>query len=151
MPKIKNDLTDVEQHIVLMTLYRDEWKYRNEWFMSVFWRFVYLSLIITFLPNFLVAVNTESKLVSTLPIWVHSIAGIICALFGLYIGITESKKITYIDLAYRRIEKDLPLEYQIKKIDNLPVKLRNNNILCITIYTVIILLSITNMVNEYLL
>ena len=72
MPKIKNDLTDVEQHIVLMTLYRDEWKYRNEWFMSVFWRFVYLSLIITFLPNFLVAVNTESKLVSTLPVTIHS-------------------------------------------------------------------------------
>lgn len=151
MPKVKNDLSNAEHYIALMTLYRDEWKYRDQWFISTFWRFVYLSLIITFLPNFLTAVNAESELVFALPIWVHSSAGIICALFGLYIGIVESKKITYIDLAYRRIEEELPPEYQVEKIKKLPIKLRNNNILCFTIYTIVILLSIANMVNEYLL
>lgn len=151
MDKIKNELSNAEQHIALMALYRDEWKYRDQWFISTFWRLVYLALIIIFLPNFLAAINVQNELVSTLPVWVYSVAGIVCALFGLYIGIVESKKITYIDQAYRRIEKDLPIKYQVEKIEHSPAKLRNNNVLCVTVYAIIILLSIVNMIYEYIL
>lgn len=146
MAKLKNDLSNAEQHIALMALYRDEWKYRDQWFISMFWRLVYLSLIITFLPDFLEAINAKSELTSRLPVWIYSVVGIACALFGLYIGIVESRKITYIDQAYRRIEEDLPLKYQVEKLGYSPAKLRNNNILCITIYVIIILLAIVNMI-----
>ena len=146
MSKFKTDLRNAENHLVLMNLYRDEWKYRDQWFTSIFWRLVYLSLIITFLPNFLAAFSVESELVTKLPVWAFSVMGILCALFGLYIGIVESKKITYIDCAYRVLEKELPKKYQVKKFKKSPAKLRINNVLCIVIYSVIILLSIVNMV-----
>lgn len=149
MDKIKDELSGTEQRIALMTLYRDEWKYRDQWFISMFWKLVYISLIITFLPNFLLAVNAESELASMLPTWMYSVAGIACALFGLYIGIVESKKITYIDLAYRRLEKDLPQKYQVEKIGRFPAKLRNNNILCGVIYVIIILLAVANMIYTH--
>lgn len=151
MNKFETDLCNSENHIALMNLYRDEWKYRDQWFISSFWRLVYLSLVISFLPNFLSAISIKSELAARLPLWVFSMSGIICALFGLYIGIVENKKITYIDRAYRAIENELPEEYQVEKIKNSPAKLRTNNVLCFTIYSIIILLSIVNLISEYFL
>jgi len=60
LSKFKTDLKASENHIALMNLYRDEWKYRDQWFISSFWRLVYLSLIISFLPNFLSAISVKS-------------------------------------------------------------------------------------------
>ena len=94
MSEVKTELFDVENYLALMNLYRDEWKYRDQWFISTFWRMVYLSLIISFLPNFLAAFSVESELVTKLPVWVFSVLGILCALFGLYIMIVENKIIT---------------------------------------------------------
>ena len=48
MSEVKTELFDVENYLALMNLYRDEWKYRDQWFISTFWRMVYLSLIISF-------------------------------------------------------------------------------------------------------
>lgn len=53
MPQDKANVIDIENCLALMTLYRDEWKQRDQVFISYFWRFVYLSLVVTFLPNFL--------------------------------------------------------------------------------------------------
>lgn len=92
MSEVKTELFDVENYLALMNLYRDEWKYRDQWFISTFWRMVYLSLIISFLPNFLAAFSVESELVTKLPVWVFSVLGILCALFGLYIMIVENKR-----------------------------------------------------------
>lgn len=149
MRENKVELSDVDNYIDLMNLYRDEWKYRDQWFISTFWRLVYLSLIISFLPNFLAAVSVESELVVKLPVWVFSVLGIICALFGLYIMIVENKKITYIDNAYRVIEEELPEKYRVEKMKKSPAKWRTNNVLCFVIFPVIILLSIVNIISEY--
>lgn len=149
MRENKVELSDVDNYIDLMNLYRDEWKYRDQWFVSTFWRLVYLSLIISFLPNFLAAVSVESELVVKLPVWVFSVLGIICALFGLYIMIVENKKITYIDNAYRVIEEELPEKYRVEKMKKSPAKWRTNNVLCFVIFPVIILLSIVNIISEY--
>lgn len=149
MSEVKTELFDVENYLALMNLYRDEWKYRDQWFISTFWRMVYLSLIISFLPNFLAAFSVESELVTKLPVWVFSVLGILCALFGLYIMIVENKKITYIDNAYRVLENELPEKYRVEKMKKSPARLRTNNVLCIAIFLVIILLSIVNIVSEY--
>lgn len=149
MRENKVELSDADNYIDLMNLYRDEWKYRDQWFISTFWRLVYLSLIISFLPNFLAAVSVESELVVKLPVWVFSVLGIICALFGLYIMIVENKKITYIDNAYRVIEEELPEKYRVEKMKKSPAKWRTNNVLCFVIFPVIILLSIVNIISEY--
>ena len=149
MSEVKTELFDVENYLALMNLYRDEWKYRDQWFISTFWRMVYLSLIISFLPNFLAAFSVESELVTKLPVWVFSVLGILCALFGLYIMIVENKKITYIDNAYRVLENELPEKYRVEKMQKSPARLRTNNVLCVVIFLVIILLSIVNIVSEY--
>lgn len=142
-------LSNIENHLALMNMYREEWKYRDQWFVTTFWRLVYLSLIISFLPNFLAAFSVKSELVTKLPIWVFSVLGIICALFGLYIMIVENKKIIYIDCAYRVLENDLPEKYQVQKIKKYPAKLRTNTVLCYVIFSVIILLSIVNIISKY--
>lgn len=149
MSEVKTELFDVENYLALMNLYRDEWKYRDQWFISTFWRMVYLSLIISFLPNFLAAFSVESELVTKLPVWVFSVLGILCALFGLYIMIVENKKITYIDNAYRVLENELPEKYRVEKMKKSPARLRTNNVLCVVIFLVIILLSIVNIISEY--
>ncbi len=149
MSEVKTELFDVENYLALMNLYRDEWKYRDQWFISTFWRMVYLSLIISFLPNFLAAFSVESELVTKLPVWVFSVLGILCALFGLYIMIVENKKITYIENAYRVLENELPEKYRVEKMKKSPARLRTNNVLCVVIFLVIILLSIVNIVSEY--
>lgn len=149
MSEVKTESFDVENYLALMNLYRDEWKYRDQWFISTFWRLVYLSLIISFLPNFLAAFSVESELVTKLPVWVFSVLGILCALFGLYIMIVENKKITYIDNAYRVLENELPEKYRVEKMKKSPARLRTNNVLCVVIFLVIILLSIVNIVSEY--
>lgn len=149
MSEVKTESFDVENYLALMNLYRDEWKYRDQWFISTFWRLVYLSLIISFLPNFLAAFSVESELVTKLPVWVFSVLGILCALFGLYIMIVENKKITYIDNAYRVLENELPKKYRVEKMKKSPARLRTNNVLCVVIFLVIILLSIVNIVSEY--
>ncbi len=149
MSEVKTESFDVENYLALMNLYRDEWKYRDQWFISTFWRLVYLSLIISFLPNFLAAFSVESELVTKLPVWVFSVLGILCALFGLYIMIVENKKITYIDNAYRVLENELPKKYRVEKMKKSPAKLRTNNVLCVVIFLVIILLSIVNIISEY--
>ena len=138
MSEVKTELFDVENYLALMNLYRDEWKYRDQWFISTFWRMVYLSLIISFLPNFLAAFSVESELVTKLPVWVFSVLGILCALFGLYIMIVENKKITYIDNAYRVLENELPEKYRVEKMKKSPARLRTNNVLCVVIFLVII-------------
>ena len=102
--------------------------------------------IITFLPNFLASIDITSELVSNLSVEIHSIAGIVCSLFGLYLGLSENKRITNVDLAYREVEKEFPDEYCVKKIDKHPTKLRINITLCLVMYSITILLAIANMI-----
>ena len=70
-------LNSTEDIISLMELYRSEWKFRSQEFVSYFWRFIYLSLIITFLPNFLNAFDVSADIVNLLPNWIFSIFGIV--------------------------------------------------------------------------
>ena len=149
LQKFDVDLKNAENHIALMTLYRDEWKYRDQTFITLLWKFVFLSLVITFLPNFLESNNMTNELVSRLPVEVHSTLGIVCSLFGLYIGLSENKRITNIDLAYREVEKKLPENYCVKKINKHPIKLRINITLCVVMYSITILLAITNIVSRH--
>lgn len=51
-----------ENRIALMAVLRDEWKYRDQTFCLYFWRFIYLSLVVTFLPAFLKATGMEIRL-----------------------------------------------------------------------------------------
>ena len=60
-------LNSTEDIISLMELYRSEWKFRSQEFVSYFWRFIYLSLIITFLPNFLNALMFPQILLTYYP------------------------------------------------------------------------------------
>lgn len=141
----KKDLSGLENHIALMTLYRDEWKHRDQMFVNYFWRFLYLSLVITFLPNFLQAININPDVTKILPTWIFSVAGIISSAFGLYLGLAENQRITNIDLAYKKILEDLPLEYRVKPIRKKAFSPRLNILLCVTSYSIIIMLAICNL------
>lgn len=144
MVRYKENLIGIENHLALMTLYRDEWKHRDQMFVSFFWRFLYLSLVITFLPNFLKAFNIEADIVNALPIWLFSIAGIGCSILGLYLGLAENKRITEVDLAYKKVAASLPHAYQVKKITEKYYAPRLNVLLCWVSYSITIFLAICN-------
>ena len=135
-----------EERLALMTIYRDEWKFRAQEFVSYFWRFLYLSLIITFLPNFLDAINVTANIVVALPAWSFSAFGIVFSIFGLYYGLAENERITNIDNIYRDIEQTLPEEFRVKTIDKWYYKPRLNISLCIVSYSMTILLAIINII-----
>lgn len=135
-----------EDRLALMTIYREEWKFRSQEFVSYFWRFLYLSLIITFLPNFLDAINVTASIVVALPAWSFSMFGIVFSIFGLYYGLAENERITNIDNIYRDIEQTLPEEFRVHKIDKWYYKPRLNISLCIVSYSMTILLAIINII-----
>ena len=140
----KTQIESIEELLSLMTIYRDEWKFRSQEFVSYFWRFLYLSLIITFLPNFLDAINVTASIVYVLPAWLFSTFGIMFSVFGLYFGLAENERITNIDNAYRSIEQLLPKEFRVQKIDKWYYRPRLNICLCIISYSVTIVLAIIN-------
>ena len=130
-----------ENHIAIMSLCRDEWKHREQVFRSYFWRFTYLSLIITFFPN----LQINPDIVRDIPAWIFSVAGIGCSLFGLYFGLAENKRITKLDLAYRKLEKKLPRNYRTDKIEEKYFKPRLNVLVCFVVYGIIIFLAVINL------
>lgn len=138
------NLTDMENCIALMSLYRDEWKHRDQMFTSYMWRFVTLSLIITFLPNVLEAKNTFPEVARAFPLWAFPLFGMVCSLLGFYLGFAENKRITNIDKAYRRIGELLPENYQTEKITEWYFKPRTNKLLCSVMYSATFTLAILN-------
>lgn len=46
------ETVSAENRIALMAVLRDEWKYRDQTFFLYFWRFIYLSLVVTFCRHF---------------------------------------------------------------------------------------------------
>lgn len=137
-------LNSAEDIISLMELYRSEWKFRSQEFVSYFWRFIYLSLIITFLPNFLNAFDVSADIVNLLPNWIFSIFGVAFSLFGLYFGLAENKRITNLDITYKRIAKALPKDARVSNIDEWYYKPRLNISLCIISYGATTILAVVN-------
>ena len=140
-----------EKRIALLELYRDEWKYRDSAFSSLLWRFVSLSLIIIFFPHLIArfGVSPDAGILK-IPIWIYSITGIFCALFGAYVTYCDAKKIEKLDLAYQNILKETAKEYMPESLKKYEItrgkrifSYRTNNVLFVT-YGFVILLGILN-------
>lgn len=142
--KVDLKLSDMENCIALMSVYRDEWKHRDQMFTSYMWKFVTLSLIITFLPNVLESQKMFPEMAKTFPLWVFPLFGMACSFLGLYLGFAENKRITNIDKAYRRIEELLPQKYKAEKITEWYFKPRTNNLLCLVMHGATLALAILN-------
>lgn len=145
-------LEGYENLLSLMTIYRDEWKHRCEEQRSLFWRFVYISLVVTFLPNLTEKIGASSSLsLLKLPTPIFCAAGILCALFGLLLSLGCTKRIDSVDQAFKRLMDELPVNYRYQPF-NLPDQgiwgrlfaLKLNPILCIGTYLVVIFLAIVN-------
>lgn len=80
-----------ENRIALMAVLRDEWKYRDQTFCLYFWRFIYLSLVVAFLPAFLKATGMEIAIIDKVPLWCFSFLGVLFSGFGMYIGWASTK------------------------------------------------------------
>lgn len=142
--KDNQNMLGTENCIALMSLYRDEWKHRDQMFTSYMWRFVTLSLIITFLPNVLGPKNMFPAVADTFPLWIFPLFGMICSLLGLYLGLAENKRITNIDKAYKRVGELLPESYRTEKITEWYFKPRTNKLLCGVMYCATSVLAILN-------
>lgn len=138
-------LTSVNDKIALMEIYREEWKYRDQTFESYFWRFVYLSLIITFLPDFLKAVGSTPEIMQSFPSWVFPAAGIVCSLLGIYLGFAENRRIRSIDTAYKKLLKSLTKRYLVEEYEKSYLKIRLNLFLCVVVYLITITLAVINL------
>lgn len=139
-------LDNASDRIAFLKLYRDEWEKRDETFRSMFWRFIYLSLIITFLPNVLAAIEVNPEIVEQLPPAAFPIAGIVFSIFGMYYGLAENRRITELDLAYKRVIEAFPEKYLVNKINEVRYRPRLNLMLCYVSYFIIILLALFNLV-----
>lgn len=137
-----------ENKLALMAIYRDEWMHRDDTFIAMFWRLITISLVISFLPNLIVRVGIEHQAIETLPSWLFSSCGILCALFGMYLSLGEAKRIEAIDKAYKNVMNTLPVEYQMITLSNVPrsriFRPRLNNIFCISMYLMVCILALAN-------
>ena len=103
-----------------MGIYREEWKYSDGAFMSTFLKFSLLSLLITFFPNLIgrIGFDQSAPLLESIPSFIFSIFGIICALFGLFYSSAEAQRIVQIDNAYKRLMAQLPEDARVKMLNN---------------------------------
>ncbi len=132
-----------EDVISLMAVYREEWQYRDEAFMSHFFKFFSLSFFVIFFPNLAGLINFDDKavLMQYISPLVFPILGILTALFGVYFSICESSRIVNIDKVYYSLVEQLPDDnLKIKKIrqdtdrNNLSrffLNIRLNRLLCV--------------------
>ena len=144
-----------DQTLKLMSLYREEWMHRDSDMLSTLWRLVFISLVITFLPNLIGRIGIEnSPLVNNLPVTVFSVAGIACALFGMYISTGEAKRIENIDKKYWDMMRSLPSHVHLERLDeNKTTKIfsiRLNALLCVVPYCVVILLAVSNIAFQFM-
>lgn len=146
MEKERTDcIVSISDRIALLSIYRDDWKYRDQTFMSYFWRLIYLSLIVSFLPNFFEAINVQPDIISKLPSWAFPVAGIICSLFGLYLGLAEIKRISSINEKYHDILKTFAQDYIVEQYSTPFLKVSLNKLLCIVAYSIVIVLALINL------
>ena len=131
-----------DQVLALLSVRREEWKYRDGVFTTMFWRFAMLSLIVIFFPNLANKFGIEGLSLLILPPWMFSAFGIVVALFGMYISMGIAARMEAVDSAIEKIEKRLPDSYQYVKVKNFKVRL--TNVLCIGFYSAIILVAIVN-------
>ena len=148
---------DYSELIPLMSAYRDEWQYRDNLFLTNFFRYSSLSLIITFFPDLLgkIGISYTATLVVKVPSIYFSIFGILCALFGVYYSFNEAKKIVKIDEAYKELMLQLPDECRIEQLDKTKSKLKKcyysirlNTVLCFS-YIIPIGLAVLNIYYMY--
>lgn len=146
-----NGTFDYNHMLTLMSIYRDEWKYRDSDCVSVTFRYAFISLGITFLPNFATEFKfSQIPLFQQIPPWAFSIAGIVCSLVSLYVVLASAKRVEFIDDAYKKIMHDLPEVYKIKSINEDPkirnriYRLRLNAPLAIIVFAIVITLAIAN-------
>ena len=140
----RESMWSTSDKIALMEVYRDEWKHRDQMFTSYMWRFVTISLIVTFLPNVLGAKDMFPEVAKTFPLWVFPLVGMLCSVLGMYVGFAENKRIKYIDQAYRRIETTLPVTFQTEKIHKSVFKLTIIKLLFIVMHIVTFTLGMLN-------
>ena len=136
-----------DQILSLMEIYRNEWIYRDSDLTSTIWRYVLISLVITFLPNLITEFGVEQiPLVKALPPFVFSLLGCMSAGLGMYLSLACAKRVEYVDKAYWRIMGFLPHKYQLEWMGKREkfFGLRLNSPFCIGIFLIIILLAIGN-------
>lgn len=142
-----DDLKGYDNLLTLLAFYRDEWKYRDSYFISIFWRYISLSLIVTFFPNLVNNIGFSGNAIAELPIWVFSLAGIFLSLFGAYMTIGEQIRIKKLDEIHKKLMKKLPDGYAVGSLskDNYEKYFNHylNYVLCAS-YLVPIILAIIN-------
>ena len=154
-----------ENKLALMEIYRNEWMHRDNAFIAMFWHFITISLVVTFLPELVSRLGLDQDTLEHLPYWIFPVCGIITACFGMYLTLGEARRIEAIDLTFKNIMYTLPADYQMLKLDSLiingercPLKtaVRNsitkmvlkrlNDVFCVAMFLVIILLSVIKII-----
>lgn len=147
----KCDKSEYESVLKLMSIYREEWQYRDKAFMSSFFKFSTFSLVITFFPNLVgrIGISNDTPLLTEIPPYIFSILGIICALFGLFYSYSEAKRIVKLDKAYKRLMDLFPEDYKVDTISKKNIySVRLNSVLCCT-YIIPIVIAIINFITVY--
>lgn len=110
-----NNKLSNEDIINLMSVYRDEWKYRDSTFMSSFFKFSGMSFFITFFPYLIdrIGMNPISPFLLKLHPICFLVFGIISALLGFLYSCAEAKRVEKVDLAYKNLMNQLPKDARI--------------------------------------
>ena len=134
-----------EDRIALMAVLRDEWTHRNQTFFSYFWRFIYLSLVIIFLPTFFEAVMMKPVIVKMMHPGIFSFIGFLFPGFGMYIGLASNARIESVSDAYKRVLKTFPTGCAPRPLEK-RFKPSLNRLRCIVGYGIMMIIAVINMV-----
>lgn len=138
--------------ISLLNIYLEEWRLRDQLIWSQMYRFFYAILIIILLPN--LDFYLKSNLPS-LPIYIFRILGLLFSFIFLYVSWGYTVRLHAITDTYQNIINTLPKEYQRKSIQEFKYKeinigkffkLRLDRVICITLFLLLLSLSLILMI-----
>ena len=146
----KNRLTledlQADDLISLMEIYLSEWCHRDQMLWSQVFRFFYVTVLVTFLPNLVDFLGV--RLPSNLPNIIFPIAGMCLSLVFLYVSLGYTKRLEAASEVYKRLISFLPPHLQRHSLSDKEIRYGKffsqpmSIVLCLLMFTGCLFLSV---------
>ena len=133
-----------ETVIALMEIYLSEWMHRDGVLWQQVFKFFYATLIVMLLPNITGYFSIELPIV---PNYAFRIAGIVSAIFFLYVSLGYSKRLEASGNTYQRMINMLPEKFRRVPLKEIPYGKyfapRMSTTICVLMFVILVMLGVT--------